>query len=336
VSDRDKFLSLKSSQEGVAFIDEHTVLAYFVTKTDVTKFSNRDKTATDSPFRLRAVLGDVLQRNVRTVKDWPTQPPFAWLMPTAKGNIVIRAVNSLQLYSSDDFALTRERQLNTSGHPFEGWHTKGSPSGRTVWLDHYDGDSRIEVLDADSLQTISSWEQEFLGSWFSVSDRAIVKRPVQDVEQVIMKDIGGSWHVLYDDPGGCVSQPTFVNDDELVAGPCGTVGLISTTGTTLMKDKVRRGEHVEAEVAASRNGKVFAVSLMRAKGGAFDTAVHRSKTTVVVYDLERRSTILRVEVSPLPRTTYHFALAPDGSLLAVMADSIVSIYETTHPSSQKR
>lgn len=331
---RDKSLTLKSSAEGVAFTDEHTVLAYFVTK-DTTKFSNRDKTASDGPFCLRAVFGDVSQKNIQATKDWPTQLPSAWLMPTAEGKIVVRSANSLQLYSSD-LSLAKERPLSTSGRPFEGWHVKGAPSGRTVWLDHDDGDSRIEVLDADSLQALSSWEQESLGSWFSVSDRAIAKRPAHDVKQVIIKDIGGSWHLLYDDPGGCVSQPSFVNNDVLVAGLCATVGLISTTGKALMKDKIRRGEHLEEEVAASRNGKMVAVSLMRTKGGAFDTAIRRSKTTVVIYDLEQHSATLRVEVSPLPKTTYHFALAPDGSLLAVMTDSIVNIYATTTPSGQTK
>jgi hypothetical protein len=325
---RDSVFSISSLNEGIAFTDNGTVVAYFVTKAEAPELSNRKDAKVASPFHLRAVFGDISGRKITSTNDWPTRAFPSWLMPTADGKLIIRTGESLQLYSSQ-FSLIKERSLEASGRRFESWHVKGSPSGKVLWLDHEEGGSNVEVLDSSSLQRLSAWEQEALGSWFSVSDHAIAKSPVNGRQQVIVKNLGGQWRVLYDaGPGGCSSEPNFVSDNMLITGPCGSVGLISTSGEVLMKDKIPKGEHIEGDVAPSRNGKMAAVSLMRTKGGAFDTSIRRSSTTVLVYDLERRSVVLRVEVNPLPKSSYHFALSPDGAFLAVMTDSTVKIYAT--------
>ena len=327
-STHDQYLDLRASNEGVAFSDEGAMVAFFVTKAEIPELSNRKDAKLGSPFRLRAVFVDIPGRKIKSTNDWPTRALPSWLMPTADGKLIIRTGDSLQLYSSQ-FSLVKERPLETSGRRFESWYVRGSPSGKVVWLDHEDGGSNVEVLDASSLQRLFGWEQEALGSWFSVSDHAIAKRPVSSPQQVIIKSVGDQWRVLYDaGVGGCVGEPSFVSDNMLITGPCDSVGLISTSGEVLMKDKIPKGEHIEGDVAASRNGKMAAVSLMRTKGGAFDTSIRRSSTTVLVYDLERRSVVLRVEVNPLPRSSYHFALSPDGASLAVMTDSTVKIYDT--------
>jgi hypothetical protein len=331
---RDKAFSVSSSNEGLAFIDNATVVAYFVSKAEIPELSNRKDAKLGSPFRLRAVFGDIPNRKIKSTNDWPTRAFPSWLMPTADGKLIIRTGNSLQLYSSE-LVLVRERSLEASGQRLETWHVKSSPSGRVLWLDHEDGRSNIEVLDAASLQTLSAWEQEALGSWFTVSDHAVAKSPPQAPQQVMIKSIGGSWRLLYDaDTVMCAGAPNFVNDEMLITGPCGAVGLVSTSGEIVMKDKVPKGEHLEREIAASRNGKMAAVSLMRTKGGAFDTSIRRSATAVLVYDVEHRSVVLRLEVNPLPKSSFHFALSPDGASLAVMTDSIVKVYDTKNASAE--
>jgi hypothetical protein len=328
---RDTHLTLKSSSEGVSFIDNRTVVAYFVTKDDITEFSNRRDVKQGSPFRLRAVFGDLSGRKVTSTKDWPTREFQSWVMPTSDGKFVVRAAESLQLYSPD-FLLVKEYSLAATGRRFESWHVEASPSGKILWLDDEgDGKSRIQVLDMNTFNQLASWDEQLLGGLFSVSNQAISKRPVQYPQRVIIKSIGGPWHILYDESGGCVTEPTFVNDEALITGPCGTLGLISTSGQILMTEKIPKGVHLESEIAASRNGRMAAVSLMRTKGGAFDTAIRRSATTVVVYDLEQRRSVLRVNVDPIPKSSYHFALSPDGASLAVMTDSIIKLYNTRNP-----
>jgi hypothetical protein len=328
---RDTHLSLKSSSEGIAFIDDGTVVAYFVTKADVTELSNRNDPKLGSPFRLRAVLGDISGRKIGSTRDWPTREFQSWLVPIADGKIIVRAGNSLQLYSSE-FTMLKEKPLQGDGS----WYTEASPSGRTIWLDNEGhGRSRIQVLEASTLDELSAWDEMLLGGWFSVSNHAIATRTPQHPERVAIRNIGDAWRVLYEAPV-CVSEPRFVNDEMLIAGPCDTVSLISTGGDILMKDKIPRGAHLERDVAVSRNGKMAAVSLMRTRGGAFDTALLRSETTVVVYDVELRNVAFTAKVEPLPKSSYHFALSPDGAFLAVMTDGIEKIYETKKSSDKKK
>jgi hypothetical protein len=248
---------------------------------------------------------------------------------TDDGKFVVRAGDSLQLYSRD-FTLLKERALESK--PYESWNLKIAPSGQVLWLDdEYDGTSHLHVLDSHTLNELAVLNEEGMGGWFSGSDHAIARSPQRQPDRIMIKNITGPWRILYNarETGRCASEPTFVNNEMLIAGSCDSIGLISAAGEILMKDKPRKGEHIEWDVvAASRNGKMAAVSLRRTKGGAFDTAIRRSNTTVVIYDLERRSAIMRVGVSPLPTSSYHIALSPDGALLAVMTDSIVKIYDT--------
>jgi hypothetical protein len=325
---RDKALSISSSNEGIVFIENGTVAVYFVTKAETPELSNRKDATIGSPFRLRAVFGDIENRKIRLTNDWPTRTFPSSLIPTADGKLIVSAGDSLQLYSSQ-LTLIKERRLEASGQRFESWHVKSSPTGRVLWLDHEDGPSKVEVLDATSLRTLSAWEEEALGPRFSVSDHAVAKSPPQAPQHVMIKTIGGSWRVLYDaGTAMCAGAPNFVNDEILITGPCGSVGLVSTSGAIVMTDKMPKGEHLEGEIAASRNGEMAAVSIMRTHGGAFDTSIRRSDTTIVVYDVEHRKAILKVEVNPVPKSSYHFALSPDGASLAVMTDSIVKIYDT--------
>jgi Tol biopolymer transport system component len=71
---------------------------------------------------------------------------------------------------------------------------------------------------------------------------------------------------------------------------------------------------------------VIAVSLVEGKGGGFfDTDVRRIGNQIAVYDLSSRERVLTVDVVPLPKNAYDFALSPDGSKLAILNDRKVSV-----------
>jgi hypothetical protein len=95
--------------------------------------------------------------------------------------------------------------------------------------------------------------------------------------------------------------------------------------------KIPKGEYLEGEIAASRNGKIAAVSLMQTKGRGirycYPPFGHRE---VVVYDLDQRRAVSKAKVDPLPKSSYHFALSPSGKMLAIMTDSIVRIFDVTN------
>jgi hypothetical protein len=50
-----------------------------------------------------------------------------------------------------------------------------------------------------------------------------------------------------------------------------------------------------------------------------------------VYDLRRKQRVLTVDVDPLPKNGYDFALSPDGSKLAVLNGRRASVYSVPVP-----
>ena len=124
-----------------------------------------------------------------------------------------------------------------------------------------------------------------------------------------------------------VGDPVFASNSQLLAAGCSHVVILNINGEVLLDDHYSEKFHIEnRSVTVSRDGNFAAVSIMTTKGGAFDTAVRRSQTKVVVYDLLRKQRSVEIEVLPLPSFVYKFALSPDGSLLAVMIDSTVKVY----------
>lgn len=57
-----------------------------------------------------------------------------------------------------------------------------------------------------------------------------------------------------------------------------------------------------------------------------ETQVSITTTQIAVYDLTLKRRILTVNVDPLPKNDYDFALSPDGSKLAILNDRRVSVY----------
>jgi hypothetical protein len=47
---------------------------------------------------------------------------------------------------------------------------------------------------------------------------------------------------------------------------------------------------------------------------------------VVGFDLNRRKQVIKLDIRPLPKNDYDFALSPDGSQLAILDDGAVSVY----------
>jgi hypothetical protein len=79
----------------------------------------------------------------------------------------------------------------------------------------------------------------------------------------------------------------------------------------------------------SKNGKVVAFSLITIRIERKILAEPSEvpvATRVAVYDLSLKKRILTVNVSPLPKNDYDFALSPSGSKLAVLSDRRISMY----------
>jgi hypothetical protein len=52
---------------------------------------------------------------------------------------------------------------------------------------------------------------------------------------------------------------------------------------------------------------------------------------IAVFDIARKTGVLKGKVDPLPRNDYDFALSPDGTKLAVLNDRVLSVYSIPAP-----
>jgi hypothetical protein len=105
--------------------------------------------------------------------------------------------------------------------------------------------------------------------------------------------------------------------------------LSSIDGRVLVTDQFDTGENLSGGPKISKDGQVVALSLNTiqiARKILAEPSEVPVATRVAVYDLSLRKRILTINVSPLPKNDYDFALSPSGSKLAILSDRQVSVY----------
>jgi hypothetical protein len=246
-----------------------------------------------------------------------------------EGGILLRAGSRLAFYSKD---LSTIRSIELSNANRDGqWSIAVSPTGKTFLLRHATGrGSTIEIRDGTTFLPRKSWTQdsELIDGFYTISDQAIVRAdPPQ--RRILVSGFGKSaWQPITSQyQPGCINSPTLVNDSMLVSDICNSVALLKISGEILMTDHPGKGETVEAtHSAVARNGEIFAVSLVKGKGGGtFDTDVHRTHESVDIYSIESKTRIADVEITT-PASEHQFAISPDGTRLATYVNGMVSEY----------
>lgn len=320
-------------QAGIFFLDDQTLVAHFGLPEEPPALSLR---GVGGQVKLRAVSVAGRDGLFRWMRDWPATKTKTSILPI-KGGFAVFGQDTLQIYSNEGKLITG-LQLPKREEYYVDDFLRVSPSGTVLWLvRNIIGNGRkwsfVERLNPQDLAQMSTWEMDYAGADFSVSDNAIARAYPQIRTSVVVSQNEEPWRTILkakdlgSKGGWCIGDPVFVNNSELIAAGCSHVVLLNVNGEVLMDDQYGKEWHIEnGSVTPSRNGKFVALSVMKTKGGAFDTSVRRSETKIVVYDLLRKSRMLEVEVLPLPHFVYRFALSPDGSLLAIMIDSTVKVY----------
>jgi len=320
------YISGKFADIGVLFATSEEVICYFVTKIDAGQLALRGRLEAPDPFRLQLIAFDGKTGVPKYRKELPARFGSSSVMTNDEGKFVVRTGESLRLYGTD-FTLLKERELATNGE-LDKWTLRVSPTGKTLLLDHYiPSVSRDEVLSSSSFSTLAVTQDGPLFPIFSISDRSVVK-PDPQQKGILIRNFGGPWRTLSTaNPFSCVSNPVFINDNQLV-NACGRdVVFLTTDGEVVMRDAVDKKEHLEQLVSVTPDGKFVAVSAMQTKGGLLDySRIKRSQTRILIYDTTLRKRISSVWVDPIPQKDYDFALAPDGSTLAVMVDDKLKVY----------
>ncbi|HZQ22699.1 MAG TPA: hypothetical protein VFA89_07850 [Terriglobales bacterium] len=307
---------------GVSFLDDDLLIVHQLEGTG--RLSSRADIDASSSYRLHVSFFEVASGKVSFTRDWATRAHGSSIQAT-KGGMVVRTGPEIKFYTK---SLT---ELQHIALPEGGASIISvSPTGKTVMINQYDGkESYFEIRDGDGFQIRTSWsETPPLRHLYSISDAAIVAAD-PDQKQVIASDFSsGRWRILKGNfKPGCVYWPIFVGEKVAASEICGKLVLFSTAGQTIMESRPEKHESEGEKIEAARDGTIVAVSLTRRKGGGvFDTNVRRVSDQIIVYDLSSTSRVLTLDLAPVPKIEYHFALSPDGSKLAVVTDNQVSVY----------
>ena len=175
-----------------------------------------------------------------------------------------------------------------------------------------------------------SWnESPPLYHHYSISDKEMAA--VNLVRNFIeVAEFGTSrWTRVAEPQGHCASMnmPTLYTNRQFVYG-CDKLIAMSTEGHILMTDPFAKGQVSSDKTAVARDVAIVAASLntFETKNRLLaETQVSITTTQIAVYDLTLKRRILTVNVDPLPKNDYDFALSPDGSKLAILNDRRVSV-----------
>ncbi|HJT01473.1 MAG TPA: hypothetical protein VJ756_20430, partial [Terriglobales bacterium] len=300
------------------------VICYFVTKSDAGDLGRREQAQNSDPYRLQVIRFDASTGLLKNHLQLPARFGISSVMSSYDGKFIVRTGNLLTLYTSGFKALKRRVLPNTG--EYDEWSVRLSPSGKTLLVDHYRPfRSQHFVMGTSSFAPLVPSAEGTLFPLFAISDNAITK-PDAGQRSISIGDFRGGWRKLAT-ALHCVSNPVFLKDDKILNACEHEVVVLATNGDELMRDHLNNNEHLEELVSVTPDGAFFAVSAAKSKGGFMDlSSVKRSDTTILVYNVGSHKRIFRIRVDPVPHADYDFALAPDGSKLAIMIDGSVKVY----------
>jgi hypothetical protein len=342
---------LDGVRAGAAFLNTDQLMIYTVESTG--HLSSRSSPETSSAFRLHVFVLDAKSGEVALTRDWGTRRHNSAVEVTT-GGVLVKTGGIVKLYSMD---FTQSRDLPLALDPNGVYFTSVSASGRTIAISHYfkkepNWISRLDVLDAKTLAVRYSWDQYPSIFRLSMSDEKFATIGIGN-GIVSLTDFGSSGRskVVADVPSkrGCsapVFDPKVVSDELILLRHCKDVFLLTVGGASSLLDTfsgngsssgpITRCEPYfgwlstrTAKIAVGFNGRLVALSLPAIKVKKHllaEPVVCLTALQVAVYDLNRKQRVLTVNVDPLPKNDYDFALSPDGSKLAILNDRNVSVY----------
>ena len=325
---------------GVIFLDDRRLTVYEAESTE--KLSSRANPDISSAFQLHASVIDAATGTLLFTKDWGARSHDSSIQVTT-GGILVRTDDVLRILASD-FTEIQRLTFPDSSDRHDPTHCDRriisvSPTGKTLMLNCYNTTlhfSRLDVWDGSTFRQIRAWSDAPLVR-YSISDVGIATAD-SNQQRVLFSEFGtGRWESLGKSfKIGCMSFPVFLNNKILATSDCDGLLLLTLEGKVLMTDHPEKRETLgDDKIAVAQGGAVLAASLAQGKGGGFfDTDVRRTRMGVAVYNSSLKKRVLSVNVAPLPKSYYDFALSPDGSKLAILNDRKVSVYSVPVPSTE--
>jgi hypothetical protein len=348
---RNGQLLLDKNRAGLAFLSNQEILVYAVYRKSG-ELSARESPAVNSPFRLHVWVLDATSAEIHAQRDWGTRAHDSAVQATRAG-VLVKTGSIVRLYSPD-FAEVRGLPLSIDANtPFS---TSVSWSGRTIIIDRLPPKSldafseHFDVLDASSLRIRYSWDQSPpLYGGYSISDIGIVAATANG-KVISYAPFGNSrWDVILDDQNQtCVGDHPALITDQTFLIHCKELTVLTNAGVSYSLPI----DHSRIEKASAKTCQPYDSSAVSKTSVASDSPVVAlalpvlstsrrflrepticlSGLQVVGYDLDQRKEILALNVDPVPKNDYDFALSPDGSKVAILNDRTVTVYALPRPS----
>jgi hypothetical protein len=311
----------------IAFVDDDLLALTFVKPGNLPKTQMGKSVNRSGPILFRTIFLDVKTGQPKATHDWSSATTSFEFLPTHDGRFLLATPEEIRLYSGS-FELLGRRELPPKGPGSTFSHAIVSWSGHRIVVKSFsEGQTKLEMLDADSLQVLHSWITPESVISFTGADNAVT---VETRSEIQFAKAGASWRSVHAFPDfrSCTNRSVlgFISDDKFVFRDCdNAIAGMDIYGKLLFKAEPFAPHTELYSVATSQDGEVFGALVYRTFcasswfGCLFDPIAGSTPERVVIYDALGGRPIYEKRIAgdrkhPLGQ----IALSPHGSLFAVL------------------
>ena len=300
------------------------------------------------PAHLHVLLVDTRTGQQQGQKEWSTLSYPVKFWGLRNGKFLTCSGGTLRLISPS-LELLREQELPAnSPQPSDGCTYLGlwdiSPNRRALLLVHRDGqayDKKVLDTETFALETIDHTASAIADHWFTGTCGESLELCVSAIDPThqpsraismnkeMSEKFNGAWRF---------NNIRFVNDDTVVITTPEELETTNTDGSELFHVKLPKDRSFDALTVATTGGRRFAVIENRQRGVSnerLDLYAFPANDRIVVFDISERRPVYALKVegrspwSPSKVPSNSMALSPDGSVLALVSDGVLTLHRVS-------